>query len=137
VVGLLVEGDTVDVIGVHLASARGRAELNVVGSAWTVRKEQAKIITDWVKEQEGLCIVIGDFNSTPTDRVMMGLRGELDDMWEASGSGFGATWPTGLPFLRIDQVYTRGFAGMSDAVLEAIAASDHLTVSMTLHREKD
>ncbi|GBE30133.1 endonuclease/Exonuclease/phosphatase family protein [bacterium BMS3Bbin04] len=137
VAGILVDGDTVDVIGVHLASARGRAELNIVGSAWTVRKKQAEIITEWVRENEGPCIVIGDFNSTPTDRVMRGLRAELDDMWEVSGSGFGATWPAGLPFLRIDQVYTRGFAGMSDPVFKAIAASDHLALSMTLHGDDD
>ncbi len=135
-VGVISDGDTVHVIGVHMASTPRWAPISKVGKAWNVREHQVKRVLERVETVDGPVIVLGDFNSTPTDRLMRLMRGSLSDMWMAGGSGMGATWPSGLPFLRIDQVFARDFDGISRIMSEPLAVSDHLAVSLSLHREK-
>jgi endonuclease/exonuclease/phosphatase family metal-dependent hydrolase len=137
IVQIEVDGTIIHVLGVHLASTPRSSHLDGVGEAWKIREKQVESIINWVNSMDGPTLVLGDFNATPTDGLIRKLRDHLTDMWVKGGSGVGGTWPAGLAFLRIDMVLTNGFEGMSDYGLKPISASDHLSLSMTLHLDEE
>ncbi len=80
-------------------------------------------------------IVLGDFNTSPTNENYRTLTTVLDDAWSEVGWGTGFTFPAqGMlntrvpPFLRIDYLMTKGsIRPLSMEVLEK-AGSDHLPI---------
>jgi len=61
------------------------------------------------ESEDGVPIVlVGDFN-VPADTVALDVlrRAGWERAFEASGRGLGETWPTPLPFLALDQCWTR------------------------------
>ncbi len=135
-VHVTIDGVPLQVLGVHLASTPRHDKLNGVEEAWRLRERQVETLLEWVKVVDSPVLVLGDFNATPTDGIVRRIRGSLDDMWVSGGSGVGGTWPAGLAFLRIDMIFAHGFDGISLPVLNSLGASDHLSLSMTLHLDE-
>jgi endonuclease/exonuclease/phosphatase (EEP) superfamily protein YafD len=76
-------------------------------------------------------IVAGDFNSMPDSDLAARMREVSDDAWEASGRGFGFTWPNGVfpyPPVRLDHVFVSRDLGVLRARVGQGAGSDHRPV---------
>lgn len=79
--------------------------------------------------------VIGDVNTAATDRQFGQLTKAdgLTSAQQASGSGFGFTWPAEFPVVRLDDVLTRGLKPLRSVVMPAIAHGQaHLPIQVDL-----
>jgi vancomycin resistance protein VanJ len=114
------QGDVV-VYVVHLGSARAGAtatrDHTVEMLAATLRQDAAQRL-----------IVLGDFNTASTDRVIAPLTALLADAQADAGRGLGFTWPAALPVTRPDHVFYRGLTAASAGVVRT-PASDHRAVT--------
>ncbi|GAA4284562.1 teicoplanin resistance protein VanJ [Brevibacterium daeguense] len=72
-------------------------------------------------------IVAGDFNASSTDRYFEQLDEQLVGTREAVGGGFGFTWPSLFPVVRLDHIMVRGLEPVGDEVLDR-GTSDHRAV---------
>lgn len=73
-------------------------------------------------------ILLGDLNTATNDREMATLDGLLADAQRDAGSGFGFTWPSGFPLVRLDHVRYRGLDAV-DASTIRTTGSDHRAVA--------
>jgi vancomycin resistance protein VanJ len=77
-------------------------------------------------------LVAGDFNVPGLSRLTDDMLGNFDDAFIRAGRGFGNTYPSKLPFLRIDRVFTgHGLRAVEFQVGDG-RASDHLCVGAVL-----
>ncbi len=154
-----VNEDTVRVINVHLQSIRFReknyafmdsvrlkynnqqiAELKDIGlrlrDGFTMRAEQARIISNYVKLSPHPVILIGDFNDTPVSytyhRVVRGLK----DSFRESGKGFGNTYAGELPSFRIDYIFHSPGLVSKDYKRIRKKYSDHYPVTAIIGKAK-
>ncbi|HEX5595471.1 MAG TPA: endonuclease/exonuclease/phosphatase family protein [Micromonosporaceae bacterium] len=113
------QGD-VAVYVVHLGSARpgntGIRDRTVERLAAVLRQDDAERL-----------IVLGDFNTATTDRVITPLTDLLRDAQADAGQGPGFTWPATLPITRPDHIFYRGLTAASADVVRT-PASDHRAV---------
>jgi endonuclease/exonuclease/phosphatase (EEP) superfamily protein YafD len=73
-------------------------------------------------------LIMGDFN-IPTDSVFLDrLRLTCVNAFEAAGNGNSATWPSLVPVLSLDQVWTRGPLRAANCRHLRNSKSDHLQV---------
>ena len=81
-------------------------------------------------------VICGDLNSTQFSPVYRRLRRDLMDVQRANGARASATWPSRLPFARIDHVFTsKGIAVEHCEVRRdalSMVASDHLPLLVEL-----
>ncbi len=105
---------------VHLPSVRPGQE--------SLRNNALSKLSDAI-EADGAehIIVAGDFNSGSADRYFERLDDELTGTREAVGGGFGFTWPSIFPVVRLDHVMVRGLEPVGDSVLDR-GTSDHRAV---------
>ena len=75
-------------------------------------------------------MALGDFNASSYDSCLTELNKVLTEPGPATG-GFGFTWPSGFPVVRLDHIFTRGFPAGSLSTL-ANTGSDHLALFNTL-----
>lgn len=100
------------VIGAHFSTAlhgqtlRGeRRHLPAyLDRAGAIRWEQAQDVLQWARAQEGPVIVAGDFNTPPAGHVYGALRRPYRDAFADAGWGWGFTYPSRTPLLRIDYI---------------------------------
>lgn len=98
------------------------------------RRRQIEGVASAVRVSAHPVIVAGDFNLPALSRVVRDNLGDLDDAFASAGRGFGYTYPTKLPFLRIDRILTgRGLRAVDFQVGDS-RASDHLCVSARIVR---
>lgn len=128
-----VRGTRVYVVGVHLASFTRTFDLSVQGEDWRRRAAQVRALLALSDHGADVILLVGDFNSTPADASLRGLRREFVDAWLAGGSGYGPTWPETLPVLRIDYVFFSGATGASRPMFASPDRSDHLMFSTLVH----
>lgn len=103
-----------------------------------VRQVEALLGAEWIAraEQDKPLILCGDFNASPLSPVYRQLAARLVDVQRATARKERATWPSRLPFWRIDHVFTsrsirvRGCEVLRDPV--ARRASDHLPLVVDL-----
>jgi len=119
--------DTIRVINVHLQSIRFREknyafmdtmrlkynnqqieQLRDIGlhlrDGFTMRAEQAKIISNYIKLSPHSVILIGDFNDTPVSYTYHRVMRGMNDSFREAGKGFGNTYAGELPSFRIDYI---------------------------------
>jgi endonuclease/exonuclease/phosphatase (EEP) superfamily protein YafD len=73
-------------------------------------------------------VVVGDFN-TPSDSAHFDpLRIGHRHAFEASGSGYSATWPVPLPVLCLDHIWINRWVDVSKCRHDWSSASDHRPV---------
>lgn len=78
-------------------------------------------------------LVVGDFNDTPLSYTYFRLLSGRNDSFVKAGRGFGATYRTLWPFLRIDYIlYPKDLQAVSYEVGEA-TYSDHFPVTATYY----
>ena len=77
-------------------------------------------------------IIAGDTNLPGPSRIFHGNLGDFDDAFAAVGRGFGYTYPSKLPSMRIDRILTNGKLQAIDFRVGDTRASDHLCVSATI-----
>lgn len=76
-------------------------------------------------EPEPNLVVVGDLDLAQTDRGMGKLVGSatgLESVQAKAGGGFGFTWPSSFPMIRLDDVLTRGLVPVRSVVLPAVGA---------------
>lgn len=118
---ILIDRDTVNIVGVHLAtnSGDGSTIVNSVDSLGKLhsffdrykdrqqlRNFTIKWVKQWVLERGHPTIVMGDMNdfncSAPLDSLTdIGLK----DSWWEGGTGYGCTFHTGWMWLRLDHIF--------------------------------
>jgi vancomycin resistance protein VanJ len=77
-------------------------------------------------------ILAGDFNLPALSHIVRDNLGDLDDAFANAGRGFGYTYPTKLPFLRIDRIFTGHGLRAVEVEVGNARASDHLCVGAVI-----
>lgn len=108
---------------VHAASVR----LNSHASRDAMLAHLADTVAN---DPAGRIIAVGDFNAGSHDRSLAPLQ-ELLDEPRQTGGGFGFTWPSGAPLVRLDHVLVRGFKASENTTLK-LGGSDHRANLATL-----
>ncbi|MFC9558866.1 endonuclease/exonuclease/phosphatase family protein [Agromyces sp. NPDC056965] len=114
----------VSIYVVHAASARPAAH--------DERDAMLTNLADHLDRDENARVVaIGDFNAGSSDRALGDVAAQLSEAGQSEG-GFGFTWPAAAPVVRLDHVFQRGMAVVSNTTVAA-GSSDHLAVVATLN----
>lgn len=96
------------------------------------RRRQVEGVAAAARASSHPVIVAGDFNLPALSRIVPDNLGDLDDAFAKVGRGFGYTYPTKLPFLRIDRIFTgHGLRAVTFQIGDQ-RASDHLCVSAVI-----
>ena len=111
-------GRHVTVYAVHLPQPA------LTHSGFAVARDQAltSLIAVIEAEPAAQLIVVGDLDLASTDRGMARLLGSGTGLVSAqakAGSGFGFTWPSRFPMVRLDDVLVRGLTPVRSSVLGA------------------
>ncbi len=125
---------TVTVANVHfvLSSPIGSAARiglrRYTEEAIEVRMAQAKALLAAVRRRQGPIIVCGDFNTPPRGIVYGMLADAWTDAAGSVGSGFGYTFASPMPVLRIDYVWLSSDLRAVRTSVPASTGSDHRPV---------
>lgn len=101
------------VAGVHFYTAvYGRTlkkELKRVPSymrhTGSIRREQTQDLLEWTRKIEEPLILAGDFNTPPAGQIYQSLINEFGDAFAERGLGWGYTFQSHRPLLRIDYIF--------------------------------
>jgi endonuclease/exonuclease/phosphatase family metal-dependent hydrolase len=149
---LLINGDTVRVVNIHLASVSlnpadidfisgdagngKRGKFNRIKSiymklvkTYSLHHKQIKAVMDLVNNFKGKVIVCGDMNDTPGSYSYNYATRFLNDAFKRKGSGMSVTYANKIPFLRIDYIMTRGKLETVSYKRSKVHFSDHFPVS--------
>jgi vancomycin resistance protein VanJ len=77
-------------------------------------------------------IIAGDTNLPDLSWVLVTQLGDFQDGFSSAGSGFGYTFPSKRPWMRIDRVMTNDKLKVTDLLVGTGRASDHLCVVATI-----
>ena len=113
---LRVNGRMVTVLGTHFVTAfrgdtlrhRSRRLPDVVRETSAVRLREAEVARRLAARLPGPLILAGDLNTPPRGRIYGRLRTQFQDAFATAGWGWGHTFSSRRPLLRIDYVLTRG-----------------------------
>ena len=114
-VELRIEGQSVTFVGAHFATAfqgrnlryKLRALPDYMQETASARLAQAEATLAQVGKSANPVILAGDFNTPPRGKVYRLLRRALTDSFAATGWGWGHTYSSKRPSLRIDYVFVR------------------------------
>jgi endonuclease/exonuclease/phosphatase family metal-dependent hydrolase len=131
---IVVRKDTVRVFNAHIAS------LNKANSNITIvekyiinsdkRMKQTQILLKELNESPYRIILCGDFNDIPYSYTYYCLSGCMKNCFEKSGTGFGFSYPSEFPLLRIDNIFAgQGIEVIDFSTHNTIKYSDHLPIS--------
>lgn len=110
---------------VHLASVRVRPD----GFATLARNEALDRLTAPLHDERAQRVVVmGDFNGSTDDRALRPLTRSMTSAQSTAGQGFGFTWPSRFPVVRIDQILLKGVKATSSWNLP-VTPSDHIPVA--------
>ena len=123
-VDLATPSGPVSLYVVHAASAR----LGDHGDRDTMLASLAETLGRDVNDR---VIAVGDFNASSTDRSLRALAAVLDEPRQSDG-GFGFTWPSAAPLMRIDHLFQRGMDVVTNTTLRA-GLSDHRAMLATMN----
>lgn len=135
-------GNGVKVVAVHLPAYAlervGRrnvfeipAHMQSIGA---IHERQAERLVElYGKEPD--CVIVGDFNGPPRGHAYTELTSVFTDTFAHKGFGFGYTFPSGLPVIRIDYAFLTDIKPIHAEVI-ATTISDHRPVmfDMLLYR---
>lgn len=125
-----VGGSRLTVFNVHyitttLVNRRdGRPPLESFASEALVRRLTTEKLLELARDSPYPVVLGGDFNMPPRIGLYRDLSAELTDVFAASGRGFGYTWNSRYPLLRIDYLWVRGLEPLRSWVAP-LEASDH------------
>jgi vancomycin resistance protein VanJ len=124
------------VIGTHFYTAMGAASLRrewrnlpgYIGGTLRARREQAEELSEWLRPGAEPLLLAGDFNTPPRGRVYGLLRRSLGDCFADSAWGWGYTYPSRFPLLRIDYLFRSRHWQTVRCEVGGEAGSDHRPV---------
>jgi vancomycin resistance protein VanJ len=127
------KGQAVTVLGVHLATSATPESIGehrgslpaYLRRTTAVREAQIVRLEEVAGRITTPLVVCGDFNTPPRGLLYRRLTETYEDAFAARGLGFGWSYPTDLPVLRIDYVFTTNGVRAATAVVPAAHASDH------------
>jgi vancomycin resistance protein VanJ len=128
------QGKPLTVANVHFVLSTPIGHIRTLGvrgfvdTAIEIRRSQAEALMGALAEETGPLIVCGDFNTPPRGTVYASLARRWQDAFGAAGWGFGYTFASRAPLLRIDYVWLS--AGLRPIRVEVppSRASDHRPV---------
>lgn len=110
------------------------ANRQVVEDNVGLRRLQVEAIGRAVRAETLPTIVAGDTNLPQGSALLARNWGQLQDGFVEAGSGFGYTFPTRLPFLRIDRILASSELEFVSFEVDCGAASDHRCVVAELEK---
>jgi vancomycin resistance protein VanJ len=128
-----VRGNSVEIVTVHFNTglphpgherAWNHPRRNMQEAA-TVRAAQADHLVRIVSEAGRPLVVGGDFNSPPDSYACRWMRASLQSAFAAAGSGFGWSFPSTHPLLRIDHLFASDDLQVLCCRVLPASASDH------------
>ncbi len=154
---MVLQGDTVRVYNLHLASIRLRHEdyqfvediskgqtekgefrrgssniLRKLHSAYKIRSRQTAVVERSLSDCPYPVIICGDFNDTPLSYCYHRISDGLNDAFVKAGHGLGNTFSGKLPPIRIDFILYSGDFNAYEFKVHRIDLSDHYPVSVFL-----
>lgn len=141
----LGSGEEIAVLGTHLASTRPSFHLwrrdrwHRLAQDRRMRREEMREVVGAVDAvPAGRPIILaGDFNAPAGDAVFRMLRPRLRDAFAEAGRGWGNTWSSNLPLVRIDQVWISREWRAVNVVTHRAGPSDHRMVLCDLERREE
>lgn len=135
-----VNGTTLNVFNTHLNTAlygeslrRHTTTLNTyLWRTGAVRLLQANALLEWARSVPGLKLICGDFNTPPRGKVYQKMTHGFRDSFRQAGWGFGYTYNSELPMMRIDYIYVSPEIRVNQALVLNTRASDHLPMTARL-----
>ncbi|ULH16174.1 endonuclease/exonuclease/phosphatase family protein [Deinococcus sp. KNUC1210] len=127
---LEVRGQRLNVIDAHFTTVPLRGGWLEARDA---RQQQLGALLSMATALPGALAVCGDFNTPPRGLIYAALKRTFGNAFEQAGTGFGYSFPSGFPVVRIDHVWLRGVRAVS-AIVPDSRASDHrpLVVELVL-----
>jgi vancomycin resistance protein VanJ len=89
-----------------------------------VRLGMTKILLE-LEDSKIPLVIAGDFNTTPRGAMYSSLRAKYKNAFEQAGWGFGFTYNSRLPVIRIDHVWFNSRVRATRAFAANDQASDH------------
>ena len=141
----LGSGEEIAVLGTHLASTRPSFHL-WLRDRWHRLAQDRRMRREEMREVVGVMdavpagtpiILAGDFNAPAGDAVFSLLRPRLRDAFGEAGRGWGSTWSSKLPLVRIDQVWISKEWRAVNVVARWAGPSDHRMVVCDLERRNE
>jgi vancomycin resistance protein VanJ len=131
-----VDGAAVTVCTTHFNTAAGGASLahrrsslrGYMHGAALVRLAQTTALTDFADAFKGPVILTGDLNSPPRGVWYSRMTRDHQDAFASAGWGFGYTYRSRLPMMRIDYVFARKPLRVESCFAASDVASDHRAV---------
>jgi vancomycin resistance protein VanJ len=99
-----------------------------------LREAQLRTAADLARQDPGPVVIAGDTNLPGLSRVLRQSFGSFTDGFATVGAGFGYTYPTKLPFTRLDRIFTNDKLRFTHFEVGTSRASDHLCVVADLTR---
>ena len=159
---IVIEGDTVRLLNLHLESFRLRHEdytfiseldlqfdkdenirensiriLKKFKTAFKKRSEEADKLSEVIVQSPYPVLVCGDFNDTPNSYVYHALSEGMTDAFMESGAGFGNTYLGKVPSFRIDYILHDDHFHSRDFRRELVRFSDHFPITSYIGWRKD
>jgi endonuclease/exonuclease/phosphatase family metal-dependent hydrolase len=146
---ILVGDDTIRIVNNHLESnkldpvekkkysttLRNRDSGNIselariikskVGSATSIRGQQAMKVHEMIEDSHNKTIVCGDFNDVPGSYTYRKIRNGLADSWIEKGFGWGNTFHDNLFLFRIDYILHSKDLECVECKIDRVRYSDH------------
>lgn len=157
-VDIVTKKDTVRIYNVHLQSIHFQRDdyalfneenpqasdensqafklLNKVLDAYPIRAEQAKKLTQHMKNSPFPIIVCGDFNDAPMSYTYNQFHRFLDDAFLNTSFGIGRTYAGKVPAGRIDYIFHDQSMGSSNFVIQKETVSDHFAISCSIFKKE-
>jgi endonuclease/exonuclease/phosphatase family metal-dependent hydrolase len=129
----VIDGKDVRLCDVHLPSAIPvtqwqRSTFGTFEDARMLRRKARETLDQICAGTDVPLVIAGDFNSRPHSLLVRNLQRQLSDSFLICGAGFGHTWSSRYPVMRIDYVFfSSEFTIYSHEVLRS-RGSDHLPV---------
>jgi vancomycin resistance protein VanJ len=106
-----------------------------VASNVGLRALQLESVAQLAAREQGPVIIAGDTNSPALSRVLRSQFGAYSDGFRAASSGFGYTFPSGHPFMRIDRIFAGPELRFVSFDVACRGPSDHACVVAELQRK--
>ena len=122
-VTLEINGRNVRIVNLHFVFADFRGPFNKPNHSHFSRWEQTQRLLEL--DQKTPVLIAGDFNTTPRGAMYSSLRGKYGNAFEQAGWGFGLTYNSRFPVIRIDHVWFNSRVRATRAFAVNDQASDH------------
>lgn len=147
-IDVVKQTDTIRVYNIHLESLRINTDveslkredseklLKRIGSTFKRQQIQTELFLEHQKQCPYKMILCGDFNNTAFSYVYRKIKGDLNDAFEESGSGFGRTYHSKFFPLRIDFIFADKAFEVNGFKTFDVRYSDHYPIMTTLRMKK-